>query len=89
VAIIAILALTWFTRSRLVEGLTRTLRQQLDTLTEQWQKQAMLRLELHDPQWQAVQRLLHLDDTSIAEQSSGSLDGSLPTSPPSQGQRSS
>ena len=89
VVIIAILALTWFTRFRLVEGLTRTLRQQLDTLTEQWQKQAMLRLELHDPQWQAVQRLLHLDDPSVTEQSQGSVGGSAPTSPPSQGQRSS
>jgi hypothetical protein len=80
VVIIAMMALSWFTRRRLVERLTRTLRQQLDALTEQWQQQAMLRLELQDPQWQAVQWLLHLDEGSAAGEPQKSSDPSFPTS---------
>lgn len=82
VALIAMFAVTGFTRRRPVEHLANSFRQKIDALTEQWQQQALLRLELHDPLWEAVQRLLHLDGASAERQPPELLPPSSPDTSP-------
>jgi hypothetical protein len=65
-----------------VERLASSFRQKIDALTEQWQRQALLRLELHDPQWEAVQRLLHLDGVAAERKPPESATSSTPKPPP-------
>jgi hypothetical protein len=84
VALIAMAALTGFTRRRWVEHLASTFRHKIDALTEQWQQQALLRLELHDPHWEAVQRLLHLDGVPAERKPPESAPSSPAKPPPSE-----